>query len=119
MRLYRSTLTWVEEQAKPLDASDITNLEAGKKELIRLRTILKSLVLDTADNPPGGSETSGGEHSELSKMKREQEIKQKIDERNNARKNKDYKLADKIRNDLVDKGVLIEDKDDKTLWKFK
>ena len=49
----------------------------------------------------------------------EQEIKQKIDERNNARKNKDYKLADKIRNDLVDKGVLIEDKDDKTLWKFK
>jgi len=47
------------------------------------------------------------------------EIKQKINERNNARKNKDYKLADKIRNDLVDKGVLIEDKDDKTLWKFK
>ena len=66
----------VEEQAKPLDASDITDLEAGKKELIRFRTILKSLVLDTADNPPGGSETSGGEHSELSKMKREQEIKQ-------------------------------------------
>ena len=49
----------------------------------------------------------------------EDEIKQKIYERNNARKNKDYKLADKIRNDLVDKGVLIEDKDDKTLWKFK
>ena len=49
----------------------------------------------------------------------EDEIKQKINERNNARKNKDYKLADKIRNDLVDKGVLIEDKDDKTLWKFK
>ena len=49
----------------------------------------------------------------------EDEIKQKIDERNNARKNKDYKNADKIRNELLDKGVLIEDKDDKTLWKFK
>ena len=49
----------------------------------------------------------------------EEEIKQKIHERNNARKNKDYKLADKIRNELIDKGVLIEDKDDKTLWKFK
>jgi cysteinyl-tRNA synthetase len=49
----------------------------------------------------------------------EDEIKQKIDERNNARKNKDYKTADKIRNELLDKGVLIEDKDDKTLWKFK
>jgi cysteinyl-tRNA synthetase len=49
----------------------------------------------------------------------ENEIKQKIDERNNARKSKDYKTADKIRNELLDKGVLIEDKDDKTLWKFK
>ena len=49
----------------------------------------------------------------------EDEIKQKIDGRNNARKIKDYKTADKIRNELLDKGVLIEDKDDKTLWKFK
>jgi len=49
----------------------------------------------------------------------EEEIKQKIAERKNARKNKDYKAADKIRDELLDKGVLIEDKDDKTLWKFK
>ncbi len=49
----------------------------------------------------------------------EEEIMKKINERNNARKNKDYKKADKIRNELLDKGVLIEDKDDKTLWKFK
>ena len=47
------------------------------------------------------------------------EIKLKILERNNARKNKDFKKADKIRDELEDKGVLIEDKDDKTLWKFK
>ena len=49
----------------------------------------------------------------------EEEIKQKITDRNNARKNKDYKTADEIRNELLDKGVLIEDKDDKTLWKLK
>ena len=49
----------------------------------------------------------------------EDEIKQKINERNSARKNKDYKEADKIRNELLDKGVLIEDKDDTTIWKFK
>ena len=49
----------------------------------------------------------------------EDEIKKKIAERNKARKNKDYKAADKIRNELLDKGVLIEDKDDKTIWKFK
>ena len=48
-----------------------------------------------------------------------QEIEKKIEERNIARKNKDYKEADNIRDELLDKGVLIEDKDDKTLWKFK
>ena len=47
------------------------------------------------------------------------EINQKILERNNARKNKDFKKADEIRDELEDKGVLIEDKDDKTHWKFK
>ncbi len=49
----------------------------------------------------------------------EKEILQKIQERNKARENKNYKEADKIRNELLDKGVLIEDKDGKTTWKFK
>jgi len=47
------------------------------------------------------------------------EIEKMISLRNKARKNKDYEEADRIRNELLDKGVLIEDKDDKTLWKFK
>jgi cysteinyl-tRNA synthetase len=47
------------------------------------------------------------------------EIKSKIDLRNKARIDKDYKEADRIRDELFDKGVLIEDKDGKTLWKFK
>ena len=49
----------------------------------------------------------------------EREILQKIQERNKARENKNYEEADKIRNELLDKGVLIEDKDGKTTWKFK
>ena len=49
----------------------------------------------------------------------EKEILQKIKDRNKARDNKNYELADKIRNELLDKGVLIEDKDDKTTWKIK
>ncbi len=49
----------------------------------------------------------------------EKEIIQKIQERNKARDNKSYEQADKIRNELLDKGVLIEDKDGKTTWKFK
>jgi len=49
----------------------------------------------------------------------EDEIESKIQLRNNARANKDYKEADNIRDYLLDKGVLIEDKDGKTIWKFK
>jgi len=48
-----------------------------------------------------------------------EEILQKIKERNKAREKKNYEEADKIRNELLDKGVLIEDKDGKTTWKFK
>jgi cysteinyl-tRNA synthetase len=49
----------------------------------------------------------------------EEEIESKIELRNKARADKDYKEADNIRNYLLDKGVLIEDKDGKTIWKFK
>ncbi|MDC3042533.1 cysteine--tRNA ligase [Candidatus Pelagibacter sp.] len=49
----------------------------------------------------------------------ENEILININKRNQARLNKNYKEADKIRNELLDKGVLIEDKDGKTIWKFK
>ena len=49
----------------------------------------------------------------------EEEIQSKIELRNKARADKDYKEADNIRNYLLDKGVLIKDKDGKTIWKFK
>ncbi len=49
----------------------------------------------------------------------EAEIKNMLRLRDKARENKNYKEADKIRDELNDKGVLIEDKDGKTLWKFK
>ena len=49
----------------------------------------------------------------------EADILNKIELRNKAREDKDYKQADLIRDELLDKGVLIEDKDGKTVWKFK
>lgn len=55
------------------------------------------------------------EKSEIS----EEEILFKIKARDKARKDKDYKLSDKIRDELLNKGVLIEDKDGKTTWKLK
>ena len=49
----------------------------------------------------------------------ESEIENMLSLRDKARENKNYKEADRIRDELLDKGVLIEDKDGKTLWKFK
>jgi len=49
----------------------------------------------------------------------ESDILKLIELRNKAREDKDYTQADLIRNELLDKGVLIEDKDGKTIWKLK
>ena len=49
----------------------------------------------------------------------EKNIINKINERLEARKKGDFKLADKIRIELLNEGVLIEDKKDKTNWKYK
>ena len=49
----------------------------------------------------------------------ENEILSKINLRNKARESKDYAFADEIRKELLDKGVLIEDKNGKTIWKYK
>ena len=49
----------------------------------------------------------------------EEDIENMLFLRDKARENKDYKEADRIRDELLDKGVLIEDKDGKTLWKIK
>ena len=46
-------------------------------------------------------------------------INQKIKYRNEARKKGDYKLADTLRKELEDNGVIIEDKQEITTWKYK
>ena len=47
------------------------------------------------------------------------EKKKKIEERKNAKSKGDFALADKIRDELLSKGILIEDQKQKTIWKFK
>ena len=46
-------------------------------------------------------------------------ILKKIAERTKAKKDKNFNLADKIRKDLLDQGIIIEDQQNKTIWKFK
>jgi len=50
---------------------------------------------------------------------RDPEIKEKIDQRNAARKNKDYALSDKIRIELEEQGVILEDTKEGTTWRRK
>ena len=49
----------------------------------------------------------------------EKTIQKKIEGRDQARKKGDFKLADTIRKELENSGIIIEDKDDKTIWKYK
>jgi len=46
-----------------------------------------------------------------------EEIQSMIDERNQAREDKDFKLSDKIRDSLLEKGIVLEDTDKGTTWK--
>ena len=46
-------------------------------------------------------------------------ILQKIEERTKARKVGDFKLADRIRDELFKNGIDIKDKDNKTEWEYK
>ena len=46
-------------------------------------------------------------------------ITKKIKERNDAKNKGDFALADKIRSELLSKGILIEDQKEKTIWKYK
>jgi cysteinyl-tRNA synthetase len=49
----------------------------------------------------------------------EEQIHRSIEERNVARKEKNYKRADEIRNDLLSKGIVLEDTPAGTKWKIK
>ncbi len=49
----------------------------------------------------------------------QEEILKLIEERNTARKNKDWKKADEIRSDLLSRDIVLEDTPSKTLWKIK
>jgi len=56
----------------------------------------------------------------LKKLKvSEDEILRLIEERNQARRNKDWKRADEIRNGLASEGILLEDSSSGTQWKLK
>jgi cysteinyl-tRNA synthetase len=55
-----------------------------------------------------------GEAGNLSTL----EIEKLINERNDARKNKDFKRSDEIRNTLLASGIILDDRKEGTIWRF-
>lgn len=53
------------------------------------------------------------------KGKLEDEIQKKIEERQEARRNKNFTLSDRIRDELKDKGIILEDTPQGVKWSFK
>ena len=47
----------------------------------------------------------------------ESQIQSLIDKRNKARTEKDFKLSDKIRDDLLEMGIALEDRNNETVWR--
>jgi cysteinyl-tRNA synthetase len=97
---------------KPSNKEDLTLLSYAKK-------IIKELggVLNLFQRQPTQW------CRDLLKIKKleisEDEINRLIEERVKARKNKDWQKADTIRQQLLSKGIILEDKPDKTVWKVK
>ncbi|MBI5665894.1 MAG: cysteine--tRNA ligase [Nitrospirae bacterium] len=62
-------------------------------------------------------------YSSLMKVKKidlsESDLQERINARQAARENKDWAAADNIRNELLAKGIILEDKKDGTAWKIK
>ena len=58
-------------------------------------------------------------NDEVIKNISKEEIEKLIEKRNIAKANKDYKLADEIRNNLLDEGIILKDTRDGTVYEFK
>ena len=90
----------------PLDDSNLWKLKSS------LRSFANSigLLLDSTENY--------FKYSEGSELENEK-IQEAIEQRNEARVNKNFALADSIRKELLEKGISLEDKEGKTYWKKK
>lgn len=80
-------------------------------------------VLGTVRFPPNirvSNVLNAGEDVELEFLERQLpgEIRQKIQERERARQDKNYAVADKIRNELLAQGISLEDTKDGVRWKM-
>lgn len=85
---------------------------AANVALNELRAMLDVFGLDPLHWFPAGEQPSGLQALEIL-------IEQKLQERQDARQARDFALADKIRDELVSAGVVLEDSANGTTWSVK
>lgn len=97
---------------KPSEQKDIAFLKKAEEELRRICKVLNLFQRQPIEWYRG-----------LLKIKKielsEEDIERLIAERALARKNRDWQKADSIRAELLKKGIILEDKPDRTIWKVK
>ncbi len=103
-------LTSIFNIVKIINKLEDDDYESAKYIEDKLNDLLKVLGLDDSEAvmKAGDEEEALGED--------EEKIKKMIDERNEARANKDYAKADKIRDDLLAMGIKIIDSKDGQRW---
>lgn len=72
-------------------------------------------VLERSDDPLGSGAESEGETEALS----DRRIQALIEERNEAKKSRNFHRSDEIRNQLAEQGIILEDTKDGVRWKCK
>jgi cysteinyl-tRNA synthetase len=98
----------------------ITKLHSLYEESLKGNKLSKLKFLSACQQIGLLEDKQSWENFKKSKVKVDENfINQKIKDRNEARKKGNYKLADTLRKELEDNGVAIEDKQEKTFWKYK
>ena len=94
------------------EANDASSASDERKKEIKNNLLSAGKILGILENDPGnwlGYNQKDTENAE--------EIERLINERNEARRSKNFNLADTIRDTLKDKGIEIEDTDKGTIWR--
>ena len=94
------------------EANDVSSASDERKVEIKNNLISAGKILGILEDDPRnwlGYDQKNTENAE--------EIERLINERNEARRSKNFNLADTIRDTLKDKGIEIEDTDKGTIWR--
>ena len=110
----RKTNRLLDEKEGALSSDVAKTVGSGRADMLKIGGIL-GVLLETPSAYFEKKREQGFEKESIDST----EIEELIQKRNAARKEKDWETADRIRNQLTDMNVLLEDRTDRTIWKFK